>query len=262
MVTFELDMEYNRLSKGKAKEIKKLVSKKERDRQGLFIAEGEKCILDLIPGFNVKFLIATQDWLVSHPEISSGYSHEIFLADKRNLEIISSMNSLPQVIAVMEKPNEDLSGVPLLKKNKLYVLLDELQDPGNLGTIIRTCDWFGIYEIYASKNTVDVFGPKVVQATMGSLARVKVRYLDLKDLILKNRDIKVIGTLLDGKPLNMFNHKEEGMLLMGNEGKGISDELKNLIDIPLTVPPVNPDSHPDSLNVAIATAIIVSHFRP
>ena len=156
----------------------------------------------------------------------------------------------------MENESHEFS----IDKDGLYLLLDEIQDPGNLGTIIRTSDWFGVYNIFASKNTVDVFSPKVVQSTMGSLSRVKVRYVDLEKLITENKDIKVIGTLLDGKPLNKVTLERKGFLLMGNEGRGMSDNLKKLIDLPLTILPFNKNNHPDSLNVAIATAIVLSHF--
>ena len=129
-----------------------------------------------------------------------------------------------------------------------------------MGTIIRTCDWFGIYDIFASKNTVDVYSPKVIQSTMGSLSRVKVHYLDLEKLIENNRKIKVIGTLLNGLPLNETNVGKGGMLIMGNEGRGISENLKKYIDVALTITPANLKSHPDSLNVAIATAITLFHI--
>ena len=169
------------------------------------------------------------------------------------------MNTPSEIIGIFEKP-APIEIIPTLEKNKLYLLLDEIQDPGNLGTIIRTCDWFGIYDIFASPNTVDVYSPKVVQATMGSLSRVKVHYLDLVKLLETNQDFKVIGTLLDGKPLYEEKNVKEAFLIMGNEGKGISEELKKYIDIPLTIPPVNPVNHPDSLNVSIATAIVLSHL--
>lgn len=250
----------NTLSKAKAKELKSLSHKKIRDEQHLFIAEGEKCVLDTFSAFELEWLICTENWLTKHEEIKEEYKDKILLTDKRGIEIISSLSSLPEVIGVFKKPAEEES-IPELKPNILYLLLDEIQDPGNLGTIIRTCDWFGVYEIFASKNTVDVYGSKVVQATMGSLSRVKVHYVDLKKLINANKELKVIGTLLEGKNLSEFQPGISGLLLMGNEGKGISDELKQLIDLPLTIPPVNLVSHPDSLNVAIATAVILSHLK-
>ena len=259
VVTFEVNMGLNILSKAKAKEFKSLSSKKERDKQNLFLAEGDKCVADTIGAFKIKNLICTSNWMEAHKDTLQKFEDKILITDKRGIEIISSLTTPSEVIAVFEKP-ESIESVPVLKENKLYLLLDSIQDPGNLGTIIRTCDWFGIYEIFASKNTVDVYSPKVVQSTMGSLSRVNVVYLDLLELIELNRNIKVIGTLLNGIPLNDSKNLKSGFLLMGNEGRGISEELKKRVDIPLTIPPVNTQSHPDSLNVSIATAIILSHL--
>lgn len=247
---------YQLLSKTKAKELKSLSLKKERERQGLFMVEGDKSVIDSLSAFELKYLITTSGWIELHSNLATLYSDKILLADKKGLEIISSLISLPEVIAVFYKPKENYE-IPVLDAKKIYVLLDEIQDPGNLGTIIRSCDWFGIYEIFASRTTVDVYSPKVIQAAMGSLSRVRVKYLDLNVLIQKNRDIKVIGTLLTGIPIKEIDLNSGGLLLMGNEGKGISEELKNMIDIPVTIPPVNTRNHPDSLNVAIATAIML-----
>lgn len=252
-------MELQTLSKAKAKEIKRLSTKKERDRQGLFLAEGEKCVRDLLGFFDVENLIATRSWINNNPDIVKKFGDKTLVAEPKGIEIISSLQSKPEVIAVLKKYHF-LDEVPKLKEGKLYLLLDEIQDPGNLGTIIRTCDWFGVYEIYASKNTVDVYSPKVVQATMGSLSRVKVGYVDLEELVDNNRELKLIGTLLDGIPLANRPLNVTGMLLMGNEGRGISEELKKKIDLALTIPPSNPKSHPDSLNVAIATAILLENL--
>lgn len=261
MVIFEPDMIFHSLSKTKAKELKALSTKKERDRQGLFIVEGEKCVVDTLDAFELENLLVTPEWIENHSVLSRRYKDKILSTDHRGIEIVSSLSSLPSVIAIYKIP-EVPNQIPLLKKNKIYVLLDEIQDPGNLGTIIRTCDWYGVYEIFASKTTVDVFSPKVVQATMGSLSRVRVTYTDLEQLISKNPEIKVIGTLLNGTPLNEIKSLSGGMILLGNEGRGISDKLKKLIDLALTIPPINPESHPDSLNVAISNAIILSHLIP
>ena len=231
--------------------------KKERDALGLFLAEGHKCVVDLLPAFPLENLICTQEWVQKNPELASRYESKILISDRRGLEIISSLKSLPDVIAVFKKPSQLENAEP---SSQTVLLLDEIQDPGNLGTIIRSCDWFGVYEIYASGSTADAFSPKVVQATMGSLARVKVNYVDLSKLIDENRDYKVVGTLLDGTPLKKADLSGKTFIIMGNEGRGISEELKRKIDVPVTIPPSNPTSHPDSLNVAIATAIILSNI--
>ena len=177
LVTFEVNMDLKVLSKTKAKELKSLASKKERDKENLFLLEGEKSFLDTCNAFNVKYLVCTKNWIDTHQQFITEFHDKILLSDRRGIEIISSFNSPSEIIAVYEKP-QPMDGIPELGKNKFYLLLDEIQDPGNLGTIIRTCDWFGVYEIFASKNTVDVYSPKVVQATMGSLSRVTVHYLD------------------------------------------------------------------------------------
>lgn len=250
-------MSFQVLSKAKAKEFKLLSSKKERDAKNLFLAEGEKCVRELLGVFKLKALICSAGWIDDHPPIAEAYSDKIFLTDSRGLEIISSLSTFPKVIGVFEKPEEEEN---LSEFGRISLLLDEVQDPGNLGTIIRTCDWFGVYDIYASRNTADAFSPKVVQATMGSLARVRVHYTDIEDLIKSHREIKVVGTLLQGTPLSQCRFPEKMFLIMGNEGRGISPPLLKLIDIPVTIPPVNPASHPDSLNVAIATAVILENI--
>lgn len=260
VTTFDLDMAYNILSRTKAKELKQLWSKKERDATGLFLIEGEKCVKDSLEAFKPRYLICTQSWIDKNPGLLPQVQDNILLTDRRGIEIVSSLSSLPEVIAVCEKIKEE-QVTPRLQLDKLYLLLDEIQDPGNLGTIIRTCDWFGVYDIYASFNTADIYSPKVVQATMGSLSRVRVHYTDLKELVENNQDLKLIGAVLDGTPLEECKEIEGGMLLMGNEGRGISEELKKLIDISLTISPVNKLNHPDSLNVAISTAILLSHIR-
>ena len=257
VATFELGMDNKYLSKSKAKEFKGLSLKKERDASGLFLIEGEKCVEDTIGSFEVVNLICRPEWLVSHSNYAKTYGEKILISDKRGLEIISSFTSVPDVIAVCRKLKDE--DVFILDEKKLYLLLDEIQDPGNLGTIIRTCDWFGVYDIFASKNTVDVYSPKVIQASMGSLSRVHVHYVDLKNLIVSNKKIKLIGAVLNGRSIEELSSLT-GLLLMGNEGRGISRELMELIDFPVTIPPVNPHSHPDSLNVAISTAIILSHI--
>lgn len=259
VVIFDIDMPYKILTKAKAKELRELTFKKERDRQNLFLVEGEKSITDIIGYFPVRHIICGEEWLVKHPELEQRYRKEILKSDRRGLEIISSLKSVPEVIGVFEKPVVT-DTVEKLSKGKLYLLLDEIQDPGNLGTIVRTCDWFGIYDIFVSQNTTDVYGPKVVQSTMGSLSRIRVHYVDLLQLIKNNKGIPLIGAVLDGLPLKECKIDNGGMLLMGNEGRGISKALAEEITVPVTIPPVNPINHPDSLNVAVSTAIILSHL--
>ena len=253
-------MDFASLSKNKIKDLKTLHSKKKRAETRRFIVEGTKSISDYIKTFVPQHIICTYEWLNDNPQYKN-YS-ELILIDKNKTGIsqISLLSSPPDVIAVFKMP-ADPEDIPALDPQNYYLLLDNIQDPGNLGTIIRTCDWFGIYHIFASKDTVDIYNPKVIQATMGSLTRVQIQYLDLAELIHKNKSCKVFGALLDGTPLFHSTMEEGGMILMGNEGNGISESLKNLITEPITIPPTNQTDHPDSLNVAIATAVILSHIR-
>lgn len=260
MIIFDIVMAPIKISKSKSQEFKGLSIKKNREKNSLFIAEGEKCVTDMMPCFRLNFLICNERWWQEKGENIGIKEDQVLLADQRTLSSISNLVSPPEVIAIFQIP-EKKKDLPKLSKDKFYILLDEIQDPGNLGTIIRTCDWFGVYDIFASETTVDVYNPKVVQATMGSLTRVKINYLDLKTLIEANREIPLYGTLLNGQNLYDIKNAKPGLILMGNEGKGISEGLKNLIDIPITIPPFNKTSHPDSLNVAVATSIILSQIR-
>ena len=173
---------------------------------------------------------------------------------------ISSLSTPPDVIAVFKLPEEDVSDIRL-DPESLTLMLDGIQDPGNLGTIIRTADWFGIDTVICSKDTVDLYNPKTIQATMGSLKRVKVFYTDLEDILNKSEVRNVYGTLLDGENIFERDLNSEGVIVMGNEGKGISDRIRTLVTDPLLIPPAREDSHPESLNVAVATAIVISQFR-
>lgn len=250
---------FQELSKAKARELKSLSSKKGREELNLFLVEGEKSVIDTLGHFKLEYLICKKSWLDLYQKIILQYLDKVLIADNRGMEIISTLNSPPDVVAVYKIPDPKNQNITLCK-DKLYLLLDEIQDPGNLGTIIRTCDWFGIYDIFASENTVDVYSPKVIKSTMGSLSRVRIHYLNLKKLIEEHTDFPIIGALLDGKSVYESNISPTGFLIMGNEGSGISQELIKLVNKPISIPPKNKLSHPDSLNVAIATGIILSHI--
>ena len=260
VVTFGVIMDFQPLSNNKIKEFAGLRFKKNRDRYSLFVVEGKKGFDDIVDSFSLEYLICTETVLNQNPDYRI-FADKILLDsdNKKGIKQISSLTTPTDLIAVFKIPEyEEVSCK--LKENKIYLLLDDIQDPGNLGTIIRTCDWFGVYEIYASLNTVDVYNPKVVQSTMGSLSRVKVIYTDLENLVTKNKAIPLFGTLLDGKPVGKFHGIKGGMILMGNEGNGVSEKLKSLVTDAITIPPVSKHSHPDSLNVAIATAVVLSQI--
>lgn len=247
------------ISKSKVSTLASLSSKKMRLKHGLFIAEGAKCSLDMLGSYSAEYIVATNEWLANNRLPEEAGSTEVFMADKDTMKKISSLSTPPDVLVAFRLPKE--TEVNKLDSGKLYLLLDGIQDPGNLGTIIRTADWFGFKEVICSNSTVDVFNPKVVQATMGSLKRVKVYYTNLKELICKSEVDHVYGTLLEGKDIFTENLADRGVIIMGNEGNGLTDEIKALVTDPLLIPPVDPISHPESLNVSIATAITLARFR-
>ena len=243
------------ISKNQIKFIRSLELKKNRKRESLFVAEGPKVIEELLKLKTPHTIIATKEWIDNNPKISN-----IIEVSERELESASLLKTPQQVLALfaIETTEQDLN----IDNNKLYLALDGIQDPGNLGTIIRIADWFGIDTIYCSNETVDVYNPKVIQATMGSIARVKVVYTDLCSLISNLSDeMPVYGTFLDGSDIYKNELTPNGIIVMGNEGKGIKKELKSLITNKLLIPSFSIGDTAESLNVAIATAITCSEFK-
>jgi len=235
------------ISKNQLKAVKQLEMKKHRREQGLFVAEGPKVVGDLLAcGFTARQLYATEEW---QPH---GAAPQRVTADE--LRKLSFLQHPQQVLAVFCLPE-----APKASPEKGLVLaLDGIQDPGNLGTIIRVADWFGIDTIYCSEDTVDAWSPKVVQATMGSIARVKIHYTRLEEL-LSHTTLPVYGTLLDGDSLYTQPLEADAIIVMGNEGNGISPAIRHLITRRLLIPRYH--EGPESLNVAIATAITCAEFR-
>ena len=220
--------------------------KKYRRREGLFVAEGPKVVGDLL-----------RAGLKPHTIFSTVEKDGVQLITEDELRRISFLQHPQQVLALFSLPQEPMS---LPQRENLYLALDGVQDPGNLGTIIRLADWFGINTIYCSEDTADAWAPKVIQATMGSIARVKIVYTNLADL-LGNTTLPVYGTLLDGD--NIYTHPltSEGIIVMGNEGNGISSEIRQKVTHRLLIPSFQQGDTAESLNVAIATAITCSEFR-
>lgn len=246
------------LSKNQIKYIHSLALKKNRKTEGVFLAEGPKVVGDLLGRFPCRLLLATDEWLSasSRSECSS-----TVLVTEEELAKASLLKAPQQVLAVFEQPQHEVD--ESLPQHTLCLAMDDLQDPGNLGTIIRLADWFGIEHIFCSLNTVDVYNPKVVQATMGGIARVNVHYTSLPQLIRNlPHDTPVYGTFLDGA--NMYDQplSSHGLIVMGNEGNGISQEIESLINRKLYIPnyPLERETS-ESLNVAIATAIVCAEFR-
>ena len=230
-----------KISKSQVKLIKSLQLKKFRDELGLFIAEGDKCVSELTKAFELVHLYREGE-----------------NASRTEIEQMSGLRAPQGVIGVFKKRELSTIDFPL---STLTLALDGIQDPGNLGTIIRTCDWFGVHDIVCSRDTADCYNPKVVQATMGALARVRIHYVDLPEW-LKAQQCPIIGTLLEGNNMYEKPLPKEGIIVMGNEGNGISKEVRELVSLPIRIPsyPKNAETS-ESLNVSIATAIVLAEFR-
>ncbi|MCR4852403.1 MAG: RNA methyltransferase [Prevotella sp.] len=246
------------ISKNLMKLVRSLDQKKGRQKEGLFVAEGPKVVGDLLGKYTPYRLIATEEWFRQQ---TFGKRFDDVIATEDELRKISFLQHPQQVLGLFPLPSENLNvGNP---EEELLLALDGVQDPGNLGTIIRIADWFGIHTIVCSNNTADTYNPKVVQATMGSIARVNVVYTDLPTYLSElSPMIPVYGTFLDGDNLYEQPLSNNGIIVMGNEGNGISEEVGRLINRRLLIP-----SYPEhqetaeSLNVAIATAITCAEFR-
>ena len=245
------------LSKNKIKYIHSLELKKNRKKEGVFVAEGHKLVGDLLPHFHCRLILATTTWLEEHPDIQAD---EIIEITPEELVKASLLKTPQEVLAIFEQPQYDYTTDVI--KDSLCLALDDIQDPGNLGTIIRLADWFGIEHIFCSQGTVDVYNSKVIQATMGALARVKVHYCNLPELISSLKDVPVYGTFLDGENIYDKPLSENGLIIMGNEGNGVSKEVSQLINNKLYIPnyPTGRTTS-ESLNVAIATAVVCAEFR-
>ena len=231
--------------------------KKNRKENGVFLAEGNKLVSELSAHFKCKLLVATSQWLDSNKNINAD---ETIAVEKEELSRASLLKTPQDVLAVFEMPHYETSDDD--PKKELCLALDDIQDPGNLGTIIRIADWLGIKNIFCSHGTADAFSPKTVQATMGALARVKIHYCDIKELISGLDDVPVFGTFLDGNNIYESELSANGLIVMGNEGNGISKEVSALINKRILIPNYPQGNETtDSLNVAIATAIVCSEFR-
>ena len=262
------------ISKNKIKYIRSLELKKNRNKEGKFVAEGFKVVDDLLALQPADLIVATQEWL--HGKHLADQT-EVIEVTEEDLKKVCFLQHPQQVLAVFrqdtgskqdsnnsqEEAEEKNFGFSKINTQELSLALDGVQDPGNLGTIIRIADWFGITHIYCSQDTADVYNPKVVQATMGSIARVKVEYGNLLALVESlPADVPVYGTLLDGDNIYQQQLENRGLIVMGNEGKGISPALAKKVNRRLLIPNF-PEGRATAarLNVAIATAITCSEFR-
>ncbi|NDW09198.1 RNA methyltransferase [Dysgonomonas sp. 520] len=246
------------LSKNKLKYIQSLKEKKGRKEHKTFVAEGDKMVSELLGCMKCQILVATQSFILSQKRNIE--VEETVEVDASELKRISFVKNPQNALAVFYQPEYDVENLYI--DDRLSLALDEVQDPGNLGTIVRIADWYGIENIFCSRNSADIYNPKTVQATMGAIARVKVHYVDLEEFLKSKQDIPVYGTFLDGE--NMYQKKltSNGIIVMGNEGNGISPVMEKHITEKLFIPnyPANRITS-ESLNVSVATAIICAEFR-
>ncbi len=237
------------LSKNEVKYIQTLCHKKQRQESGLFIAEGVKLVNELLKSkLTIKKLYATVDW-----ENEFQFKAELIRVTNDELEKISNLQTPNKVLALVEEP---LLPTFKIAKNNWVLALDDIQDPGNMGTLIRIADWFGVNNIVSSNNSVDCFNNKVVQSTMGSIARVNVHYVNLHDF-LASTDLPIFGALLEGKSVFNTNIPTGGILLIGNESKGIHPSIIKLIDNPISIPRIG---GAESLNASVAAGILLSYL--
>lgn len=237
------------ISKNYIKLIHSLERKKNRDEEGKFVLEGEKMLLEILNWKSdyLVHLFYTEDFKSS---ISSFDESKCTEVSEKELKSISRLQTPNKALAIFRKWE------PTAIKSDFYIALDGVQDPGNMGTILRLADWFGIPEIICSKDTVDCFNPKVVQATMGAIFRVQVRYVDLIDF-LPTLNLPIYGALLEGENVYQTKLSPKGILVLGNEGKGIRTDIQKIIDKPISIPRFG---EAESLNVSTAGAILLSEF--
>lgn len=238
------------LSKNQIKLITSLQQKKQRFANQLFFAEGIKVIQELVESnFELVHLYTTQG------DFEKVSNEKKVVISEEELKKISALATPNSCLAIFKIPKDKK-----INESGIIIGLDSIRDPGNLGTIIRLCDWFGVNQILCSKETVDIYNPKVVQATMGSIARVNVNYVDLEKFIVRT-SLPVFGTFMEGENIYKTNLPQEGIIIMGNEANGISQEIEKLIKNRLTIPRFGSLQKTESLNVSTATAIILSEFR-
>jgi len=241
------------LGKSQAKYIQSLGQKKLRDQEGMFIAEAPKIVGELLASAksHIHKLYALHDWIEEHHNKLEGI--DLVEVNETDLQRISQLTTSNRVLAIVKKFK-----IPetIAIKDTVSLVLDTIQDPGNLGTIIRIADWFGIEQIVCSNDCADMYNPKVVQSTMGSIARVKMFYTDLAEWIAQQHDAVVYAAVLEGKDVMAMEKVNEGLIVIGNESKGISPAIMKLVNVKINIPR---KGKAESLNAAVAAGIILSH---
>ena len=246
------------LSNQITKVILSLEKKKYRDKYNLFKVEGHKLVHELLQSsFEIKSVIATKIWLENNNSLDR--SIQVYEVDEREMKIISNFQSLPKVIALVKYPTID----PNITNKGLSLVLNGIQDPGNMGTILRIADWFGINDVLCDNACVDAYNPKVIQASMGAIFRKTPKYINIIEYlkIEKEKNTPIYGTFLNGENIYNTELTTNAIIIMGNEGQGISNEISTLVSTKLTIPSFCTEETSESLNVGIATGIILSEFK-
>jgi RNA methyltransferase, TrmH family len=255
------------ISSSQSKLIRSLQKKKYRQEKRLFPVEGEKLVGELLQAdpagrFHIRELFAAPEWIAAHPSLQLHRNARITEASPADFRKISSQVSPQPVLALVSIPEEEFRMEELLQKPVLA--FESIRDPGNLGTILRTADWFGIGQVVCSPDSTDLYNPKVVQSTMGAIFRVRVSYLDLEELLKRRemRDRSVAGTFLEGDNLYETTLDPDSFILFGNESHGLSKRLTHLIGKRISIPSFSgQDPGPESLNVAASVAVVCSELR-
>ncbi|MBN2818627.1 MAG: RNA methyltransferase [Bacteroidales bacterium] len=253
---------FSMISKSKVKQLTSLAIKKYRNKEGLFLVEGDKMVLELSKSpISITELFVTVEFEKSCKEHNL-HAETVTIINKEELKKISQLKTPQNSLAVCSIPKPKV--LPLALEEDLTIYLDGIQDPGNLGTILRICDWFGIRNIFCSEETVDPFNPKVIQASMGSFARVAVTECDFISLktIARRSDAIIYGTFMEGANVFTQNLSNKSVLVMGNEGNGISEEIAHFVDQKISIPNFSSNiQKAESLNVSVATAILCAEFK-
>jgi TrmH family RNA methyltransferase len=242
------------LVRSKLKYIQTLGQKKFRDRDRVFIAEGTKLVEELIAAHTVSIreLLAVEEWIESHSHLLRGVN--VTAITEEELDKISQLSSPNKVFVIADQFRDPGS---IVTRGKITLALDAIRDPGNMGTILRIADWFGIEQVVCSGDSVDIYNPKVVQASMGSLARVRVFYRELSEWLPEQEGISIFGTGLEGRDITKMEKIGEGIILIGNESKGLDKRLMEMSRVRITIPK---KGEAESLNAAVAAGIILSHL--
>jgi TrmH family RNA methyltransferase len=254
-------------TKGQAVTIKSLHDKKYRQKTGLFLVEGEKSVVETLNSdFEIKTLLATKPFYLKYLKLINDKKINCEIVELGEIEKVSTLESNNAALAVVkQKVTKDLAFE--INQDEIVLALDNVRDPGNLGTIIRIADWYGIRKIIASTGTVDLYNPKVISATKGSFTRVNLCYADLEKYLTKTK-APILGAFMTGENVHKLNFPKNGILVMGNESNGITPEIEKLVTQKITIPSygkiINPDkpfSSAESLNVAIATAVLLDNWK-